>query len=103
MLRTYDEQCDKKIPRMHVVFGAYDGPIDAKPGEKVVFIGDCARWSGTLQGAHVDVQSLYKDRSTKDPHHATHDDIFAKMAQVAGRFALSKLRGETFIRMQGCP
>src|SRR5260221_2719580 len=36
MLRRYDADCDKKMPRMHVVFGAYEGPIDAKPGEKVV-------------------------------------------------------------------
>ena len=36
---------------MHVVFGAYDGPIDAKPGEKVVFIGDCATWEGKIDGS----------------------------------------------------
>ena len=38
---------------MHVVFGAYEGPIDAKPGEKVVFIGDCAEWKGKIDGKLV--------------------------------------------------
>ena len=48
ILRAYDKECDKKMPRLHVVFGAYEGPIDAKPGEKVVFIGDCAKWEGKI-------------------------------------------------------
>ena len=67
---TYDKECDKKMPRLHVVFGAYEGPIDAKPGEKVVFIGDCAKWEGKIGDELVSIESLYKDRSTKDPHEA---------------------------------
>ena len=51
ILRTYDKECDAKMPRLHVVFGSYQGPIDAKPGEKVVFIGDCAKWEGELNGS----------------------------------------------------
>ena len=70
------------MPRMHVVFGAYEGPIDAKPGEKVVFIGDCASWEGQLGDKLVQIESLYQDRSTKDPYEAKHDDIYAKMASV---------------------
>ena len=50
VLRLYDAQCDAKLPRLHVVFGAYAGQIPAKPGEKVVFIGDCASWQGSLGG-----------------------------------------------------
>ena len=46
------------------------GPIDAKPGEKVVFIGDCAKWKGKIGDELVQIESLYKDRSTKDPHKA---------------------------------
>src|SRR5262249_30977212 len=46
ILRLYDKETDTKMPRLHVVFGAYEGPIDAKPGEKIVFIGDCAKWEG---------------------------------------------------------
>ncbi|HEX2678953.1 MAG TPA: DUF362 domain-containing protein, partial [Polyangiales bacterium] len=48
ILRLIDTECDQKIPRMHVVFGNYQGGIDAKPGERVVFIGDCAEWKGKI-------------------------------------------------------
>src|SRR5262249_42282524 len=90
ILRPYDKPTESKMPRLHVVFGAYDGPIDAKPGEKVVFIGDCARWEGKVGDKFVKVESLYRDRSTKDPYGAKHDDIYAKMASVTAKLALNR-------------
>lgn len=101
ILRLFDADFDEKIPHMHVVFGAYDGPIDVKPGEKVVFIGDCAKFEGTLGDKLVSVKSLYRDRATKDPHEAKHDDILAKIFSV--RATLRDARDEPFVRLQGCP
>ncbi|HEY4243087.1 MAG TPA: DUF362 domain-containing protein, partial [Kofleriaceae bacterium] len=97
ILRVFDAQTDEKMPRLHVVFGAYDGAIDAKPGEKVVFIGDCAEWRGVINGKDVEIPNVYKERSTHDPHTAKAQDIFAKLAG-----ARSKLGGEV-IRLEGCP
>src|SRR5262249_17271994 len=74
---------------------------DAKPGEKVVFIGDCATWGGKLNDKLVSVESLYRDRSQKDPYHAKHDDIFAKMLSVNTN--LSRHKDADYIRLQGCP
>lgn len=101
ILRLFDEQTDAKLPRIHVVFGAYDGAIDAKPGEKVVFIGDCAEWKGQIGEKLVQIRNVYKDRSTKDPHHAKHDDIYAKMVSVTAK--LLKTRGDQVLRLEGCP
>jgi len=101
ILRLYDKHCDEKMPRMHVVFGAYEGPIDAKPGEKVIFIGDCASFKGDINGKLVSVESLYKDRTTRDPHTVKHDDIYAKMVSVASN--LMKTRNEDHLRLEGCP
>lgn len=93
----FDKQTDAKLPRMHVVFGAYDGKIDAAPGEKVIFIGDCAAWNGTLHGKPVQIKNIYKDRSTLDPHTATSEDIFAKLATAKRKL------GSDVIRLEGCP
>lgn len=101
ILRLYDAKCDETIPRMHVVFGAYEGRIDAKKGEKVVFIGDCAKWKGDLGGQTISVESLYRDRSEKDPHHAKHDDIYSKMVSVTRK--LAKAKDAPYVRMEGCP
>ncbi|MFO0575311.1 MAG: DUF362 domain-containing protein [Polyangia bacterium] len=101
VLRLYDEQCDEKLPRMHVVFGAYEGDIPAGPGDKVVFIGDCATWKGELRGELVQIRSTYKPRETHDPHRAQHADIFGKMATVSGKVLLSE--GKSHVRLHGCP
>jgi uncharacterized protein (DUF362 family) len=101
ILRLFDQQCDEKMPRMHVVFGAYRGEIDAKPGEKVIFIGDCVNWEGRIADKPVQIRSTYKDRSTKDPHTAKHDDIYVKMAKVMKKVKSS--RGVDYIRFEGCP
>ncbi len=101
ILRLYDRQCDTTMKRVHVVFGAYRGPIEAKPGETVVFIGDCANWEGTLADHLVRIPSVYRDRSTRDPHHARHADVFAKMMSVKRRIARAKT--EPYVRLEGCP
>jgi uncharacterized protein (DUF362 family) len=101
VLRLYDAQCDAKLPRIHVVFGAYQGPIPAKPGEKVIFIGDCANWQGSLGGELVQIRSTYKPRGTLDPYKAKHDDIFAKMAAVTSKMTLAE--GASYVRLTGCP
>ncbi len=103
ILRVYDSECDKKMPRMHVVFGAYEGRIDKKPGEKVIFIGDCATWQGQLGDKLVKVESLYRDRSTRDPHEAKHDDIFAKMLSVSKKLRDAQSAGSPYVRLEGCP
>lgn len=97
ILRQFDKHTDEKMPRMHVVFGAYDGEIPAKPGEKVVFIGDCASWQGELHGKQVTIENVYKDRSTMDPHAVGTEDIFVKLSKAG-----AKVRGDV-IRMEGCP
>jgi uncharacterized protein (DUF362 family) len=101
ILRRFDREFDARTPRMHVVFGAYDGPIDARPGEKVVFIGDCATYRGEIGGRLVQIDSKYKDRSTRDPHHARHDDVYAKLASV--RRTVNESEGVEFVRFEGCP
>lgn len=101
ILRLYDAGCDARMPRLHVVFGAYRGPIDARPGEKVVFIGDCAEWSGRLGEHDVRIESTYQPRGAKDPHHARHADVYAKM------WSLKRTLGEAakapWVRLPGCP
>ncbi|MEW6430456.1 MAG: DUF362 domain-containing protein [Myxococcota bacterium] len=104
ILRLFDEQMDAKLERqgrLHVVFGGYEGEIPAQPGDQVVFIGDCTRWRGTLHGESVSVESTYQPRDTKNPHEAKHDDIYAKMASVSAKVAMT--RGKTHLKLHGCP
>ncbi|MCA9669010.1 MAG: DUF362 domain-containing protein [Myxococcales bacterium] len=103
ILRQFDEQCDEKLPRMHVVFGDYQGPIDAQPGERVFFIGDCARWQGEIHGKPVQVESVYQHRDSKDPYTIKHDDVYAKLVSTIGKLQVRRVRDEPYMRLTGCP
>jgi hypothetical protein len=87
--------------RLEFVFVGYYCTFHAAPGEKVIFIGDCAQWKGQLAGKPVEIRSVYKDRSHLDPHTAKHQDIFKKMAVTTKQIATA--RGDTHFRMEGCP
>jgi hypothetical protein len=67
----------------------------------VVFVGDCCQWQGSLGGQTVQVESLYKDRSTLDPYDIKHKDIYARMLKMAGK--LRELKKAPYIRLEGCP
>ena len=101
ILRQFDKECDEKMARLHVVFGAYEGPIDAAEGEKVIFIGDCTCWKGELWGRAVEVKNIYQERGTKDPHSAKHQGIYAKLFQVMGQ--MRSARKQPHMRLAGCP
>lgn len=101
VLRLYDEHTDKKLPKLHLVFGRYDGPLDISYGEKVIFIGDCVEWEGQLGGELVHIRSKYKDRATLDPYAAAHKDIYARMLAMANK--IRELKARPYIRLEGCP
>ena len=101
VLRAFDRGTDQKLPPLHLVFGKYEGVIPAQPGEKVVFIGDCAEHHGNIAGQLVQISSRYVDRAQQSPLSAESSDIFEKMWQVSSE--LWKSRAETVLRLPGCP
>ena len=101
ILRPFDGRTDEKLPVTHLVFGAYAGRLDVQPGERVVFLGDCASYQGPVQGKLVDVRSRYVDRSQKSPLTAQSPDIFAKMASM--EWNLWQQRAGDVLRLAGCP
>jgi hypothetical protein len=100
ILRIIDN-VDEKMPRTHLIFGDYKGEIDAQPGEKVVFIGDCSQFQGQVAGKEVKVESTYVDRSKKSVYDATHEDIYAKMVKMESKMFAT--RNDDIIRISGCP
>ncbi len=101
IIRTTDPKVDETMKPIHVVFGQYDGQIDAKPGEKVLFFGDCTAWKGKLAGQAVEAPNDYEPARHKDPHHARFLDVMFKMLLVFVQVFRS--RGQPHIKVNGCP
>lgn len=101
VLRLYDKDCDKKLPKIHLVFGDYKGPLDISYGEKVIFIGDCATWEGMIEGELVQISNKYVGRDNIDPHTVAHQDMYVKMAKTSVKILEAKTK--PWIRLEGCP
>jgi uncharacterized protein (DUF362 family) len=101
ILRKFDAETDAKMPRMHVVFGDYQGGIDWKPGERVVFIGDCAKWSGKFGNETVNIENVYQPRTTLDPYTIEGEDVVDKIVKTTK--LIKQAEGKVSLRMYGCP
>lgn len=107
LLRLWEPAASEKVPVTHVVFGKWERPLEVGPGERVIFIGDCAEYRGPIGERQVAIESLYRDRSTKHPLEAEHDDIFAKVAAVGVKMRKARWRAwrgqDSVVRIAGCP
>ncbi len=101
VLRLVDAECDRKLPKIHLVFGHYKGPLDVSYGEKVIFVGDCVEFEGNIGGELVQIRSKYTERESIDPHSAKHQDVYARMVKMAKQ--LRELKSRPYIRLEGCP
>jgi len=101
VIRMLQPDAYDRMRPMTLVFGAYDGPIEPRAGEKVVFMGDCCRWKGQLRGVEVNVESCYVDRHRIKPCEARMSDIFVKM--LATYAAIFSARRQPYLRITGCP
>jgi uncharacterized protein (DUF362 family) len=90
-----------EVRPMHIAIGAYKGEINAKPGEPVFFMGDCAVWEGRVKGQSVKIPFLYKRRDQHNPFTARSGDVVMKMIGVVQN--LIRHRGQPVIRVKGCP
>ncbi|MAE69037.1 MAG: FeS-binding protein, partial [Gemmatimonadetes bacterium] len=101
ILRVIDQGADAKMPAIHIVFGRYEGEIPAAPNEWVVFIGDCASFEGSIGSRRAHVIDIYRDRLSRHPVSARHDDVIMKMFRTMRE--THRLRSNRHIRLKGCP
>ena len=101
IIRTTDPKVDETMKPIHVVFGQYEGPINAKVGEKVLFFGDCTAWRGKIGGEDVESPNEYVRAPGHAPLHARFLDVMLKMLLVF--IKVFKSRGQSHIKVKGCP
>lgn len=90
-----------QVKPMHMVMGAYQGEINTRPGEKVLFLGDCVNWKGRVDGKEVEMPFLYTQRQHLNPYKTASGDVVAKMIGTIRN--LIRYRGQAAIRVRGCP
>jgi uncharacterized protein (DUF362 family) len=101
ILEAFQPDVHHQVRPMSFIFGAYQGEIHPGEGEPVLAVGDCAEWSGQVNGQKVEIRSVYVPREQRDPHHAHAKDA---VGQILGAVAnVLRQRGQPVMRIRGCP
>jgi uncharacterized protein (DUF362 family) len=90
-----------RMGKIKYVVGEVDGPIQLEEDERVIFIGDCTKWAGLLDGKKVEIESNY----TMYDRHATYttqsNDMLLKiLGSLWDCFVQRKSR---YVHAWGCP
>ncbi len=98
IFRMYYPTVDDFMRKVRYVVGELDGPLDLAPDEKVLFVGDCTKWEGYIDGEKVKIESSYVDPSTAEP---VSNDMIMKMA--ISIFDCLKNGSKRYLHVKGCP
>ena len=101
VLRLADPQCDAKLPQHSPRLRPLQRPARRELRREGRLRRRLLRVGGEDRRELVQIESLYKDRATLDPHHAEHKDVYARMLRMANK--LREAKGGPYIRLEGCP
>ncbi|MGA9531568.1 MAG: DUF362 domain-containing protein [Anaerolineales bacterium] len=100
IIRQMQPAVHQEMRPMQFVIGDYHGHLDANWG-RPIFVGDCTKWNGILDGQTINIESKYIHRANLDPHHAHSADALRRAIGVIRN--LIRHRGKPYLRVRGCP
>lgn len=101
IVEVFQPKMREQIRPLSFIIGAYQGEITPQPGEKIIALGDCACWSGHINGVQVDIPSIYQSHAQRDPHRAYAKDALRKSIDIMA--ILLRQRKQPVILVRGCP
>ncbi|NNG01790.1 MAG: DUF362 domain-containing protein [Desulfobacteraceae bacterium] len=101
ILKAYSPDVLHRMGKIRYVVGNVAGPLDVAPDETVLFVGDCTRWRGKIDGMPVHIKSTYGRQKKRNNHRPPSNDMLLKnMKTIANCMANRRKR---VIRVPGCP
>jgi len=101
MIKLAQPEVYHQLRPLHVVFGAYRGEIAPESGERVLFLGDCTTWEGSVNGVDINVPFCYTSRQQLNPYQVKQKDVPATIASTMHN--IWRHRGQPALRVKGCP
>lgn len=97
IIRQFQPDVYERIRPVRFVFGCFRGALPADAGSALVFVGDCAQFSGQANGAAIDIPSVFSRARARRPR----PDVFRNTLRVLR--ALWRGRGRRAVVLRGCP
>jgi uncharacterized protein (DUF362 family) len=101
IVEVFQPKMREEIRPLSFIIGGYQGEIIPQPREKIVALGDCACWSGTINGFQVHIPSIYKPHSQRDPHKARAKDALRKSIDIMA--TILRQNRQPVVVVRGCP
>lgn len=101
ILRQYTPGVEETMKKVRYVVGHYDGTLDLDGDERVLFVGDCCKWEGRINGERVKIQGGYKTTDQVDARRTDSNDMITKI--LGSILHCLWNRKARYIHAQGCP
>ena len=101
--RFFPDATDRMKKKLVYVVGDVKGEIKVDKDEKVLFVGNCAKWEGTIDGKKVKVEGNYKTTDDVNPRKAKTNDMIIKIVIAKSHALLKKLTRAKHVHVKGCP
>jgi uncharacterized protein (DUF362 family) len=101
IFKGYYPNVHREMKKVHYVVGEIEGPLDVREDERIVFVGDCTSYKGSINGEPVHIESSYKTPNMVDETKTKSNDMLKKSLLPMAH--LFKKRNSKQIHLKGCP
>lgn len=101
ILRAFYTEAEGRMKPIHYVVGKVEKPLDLRPGERVLFAGNCTAWEGMLDGHQVSILPSYRSPREEDTEMTRSNDLLLKTLEAG--WNVLKNRNSPYVHARGCP
>ena len=100
IFRGFNPDVEKGMKKIRYVVGKVEGPLDLAEDERVMFVGDCTRWKGIIDGREINIESSYKNTGQVDTRKTKSNDMLLRNFRTL--WNCFKNRSSRYIHAKGC-
>jgi uncharacterized protein (DUF362 family) len=101
IFRGFFPNAEKEMKKVRYVVGRGEGPIDVAEDERVIFVGDCTSWEGSINGKNISIESRYKTTEEVDARKTKSNDLLLRI--LSALWNCFSHRSSPYIHATGCP
>ncbi|MGC8657695.1 MAG: DUF362 domain-containing protein [Desulfomonilaceae bacterium] len=92
---------DNRMKKIHYVVGHVEGPLQVGKDERVLFVGSCTRYKGSVNGYQVDIKGDYRTTAEIDASRPKSNDMILKI--LGAKIHSLMNMGKKHVHVLGCP
>jgi hypothetical protein len=101
IFKAYYPNVSKEMKRVRYVVGKVDQPLELQEDEKALFVGDCTRWEGKMDGEPVKIESRYQPPQDVDEGKTKSNDMLLKTWKTL--WSCFRQKNSRYVHAKGCP